>query len=419
MPVTLLSAVDPFPTDAGKKVVLAGFIDYLVDRRGPDNVHYLLVGGQARPNFPVKMHSLPKPSRRAALGAVLTRAGTGRATLQESLLTSRPLDRAVRETLDRIGPSLEIYDTIRMAQYADPARSGHQICYLDDLFSERYQGMLAAGDRYPDVEMRPLGNFAEHVPTSLRPLADSRRPQRALLRLESELARRSENRAAQRFSRSLLVNQGEADRLTRRVANKPCGDVAAVPPLIAPPEYRLRQYRGAPEFLFVGLLALPHNDDGVRSFLAEVWPDVLLRAPGAKLRIIGKGASPGLAQLVRSLEGSVTIEGYVEDLTEALSTAAALVNHLRFGSGIKLKVIEALGRGLPVVSTAVGADGFAAGADRGVLVAEDASSFADAMLELTDPAYNRAVSDGARAHFADTFSREAVFACYDAAFALG
>lgn len=419
MSVALLSAVDPFPADAGKKVVLAGFIDYLVERRGPDKVHYLLVGGQARPDFPVTMHTLPKPSRRAALGAVLTRTGTGQASLQESLLSSRLLNRAVGEALDRIGPSLEIYDTIRMAQYADPAGAGQQICYLDDLFSERYLGMLAAGDRYPDVKMRPLGNFAEHVPTSLRPLADSRRPQRALLRMESELARRSENRAAQRFRRSLLVNQGEADRLTDRAESKPCGDVVAVPPLIAPPEYRVRQYRGAPEFLFVGLLSLPHNDDGVRSFLADVWPGVLRRAPGAKLRVIGRGASPGLAELARSFGDSVTIEGYVKDLTEALSSAAALVNHLRFGSGIKLKVIEALGRGLPVVSTGVGADGFAAGAERGVLVADGASLFADAMLELTDPAYNRAVSDGARAHFADTFSREAVFACYDAAFALG
>ena len=41
MGVALISAVDPYPVDAGKKVVLAGFIDYFADRYGPDNVHYL------------------------------------------------------------------------------------------------------------------------------------------------------------------------------------------------------------------------------------------------------------------------------------------------------------------------------------------------------------------------------------------
>ena len=418
MRVTLVSAVDPYPTDAGKKVVLAGFLEYFRERFGPHNVHYLMVNGAPAPDFPVTLHPLPKVRRRAQLAAVAGRVPTGRATLQEALLYSPQVRKAVCEMRASVGPSLEIYDTIRMAQYADPDHADQQICYLDDLFSERYAGMLAAAENYPDVQIRPLGNFAEHVPGPLRPLADSKVPQRALLRMEAALARRSEDHAALRFRRNLLVNEGEATRLARRVSDRGRADVMAVPPLVTAPEYRPRNYAGAPEFVFVGLLSLPHNEDGVRSLLTEVWPMVLARLPKARLRIIGRDCGPELRAAAARFGESVTLEGYVDDLTEVLCSAAGLVNHLRFGSGIKLKVIEALGRGLPVVSTSVGADGFAAGAENGILPADSGAEFADALAALTDPAHNREVSDGARAHFASTFARGAVFDCYDKAFTL-
>jgi glycosyltransferase involved in cell wall biosynthesis len=188
--------------------------------------------------------------------------------------------------------------------------------------------------------------------------------------------------------------------------------------LVKPPQYRQRQYGGAPDFVFVGLLSLPHNEDGVTSFLADVWPMVLTRMPKAQLRIIGRDCSPELAELVRRWGESVTLEGYVDDLTEMLCSAAGLINYLRFGSGIKLKVIEALGRGLPVVSTNIGADGFAVGPEHGVLVADQAEQFVEAMCELTDPRRNREISDSARGQFDSTFARNAVFCCYDKAFAL-
>ncbi|OHU07022.1 glycosyl transferase family 1 [Mycobacterium syngnathidarum] len=418
MSVTFVSAVDPYPTDAGKKVVLAGFLEYFRDRFGPQHVHYLLVGGRPQPEFPVTLHPLPKPARKATLAAVASRVPTGRASLQESLLHSPEVSRAVRAVLEEIDPDLEIYDTIRMAQYADQAHADRQLCYLDDLFSERYAAMLDAAARFPDVTMRPLGNFAEHVPSLLRPLADARLPQRALLRMEAALVRRSENRAALRFRRNLLVNAGEAVRLTARVADRGSADVIAVPPLVQPPPFRQRQYDGAPDFVFIGLLSLPHNEDGVRSFLADVWPLVLKRMPKARLRIIGRECGRELAELAGRFGTSVTLEGYVDDLTGVLTSAAGLINHLRFGSGIKLKVIEALGRGLPVVSTSVGADGFAVGREHGVLIADQPVQFVEAMGDLTDPSRNREISDGARGQFDATFAKDAVFACYDEAFTL-
>lgn len=91
--VALISAVDPYPTDAGKKVVLAGgFIDYLTERHGQDNVHYIKkVGGVApQQQFPVRVHVVPGPSRREVLGNLMTRVSTGRASLQEAFFLGSP-----------------------------------------------------------------------------------------------------------------------------------------------------------------------------------------------------------------------------------------------------------------------------------------------------------------------------------------
>jgi len=415
--VALVSSVDPYPADTGKKAVMAGLLDYLVDRVGPQNVHYVLVGRPAMPGFPARLHLLPKPSAFAALGNVAIRSTTGRSSLQESLLRSRRLREAIHHVIDELSPTLEVYDTIRMAQHAPEDRKDRQICYLDDLFSERYAAILDAIHRYRDVDIQPIGNFSAFVPDALWPIAERQISQRLLLRLEERLVRRSEDWNARRFNTTLLLNEREADHLRRRSGVDSC-HIQAIPPLVAHGTPMPREYGGAPEFVFLGQLVVPHNDDGVRSFLTNVWPLVLASRSDARLRIIGREPRPGLTNLVAQQGGTVTLEGFVPDLSEIFSRAAALVNPLRFGSGIKLKIVHALSAALPVISTPIGADGVAVGRDRGVLVADDDSQFASLLLEVTDRTTNRELSAAAMEHFVSEYSRDVVFERYDAVFGL-
>lgn len=416
MSVALISAVDPYPTDAGKKVVLAGFVDYFAARYGPDNVHYIKVGAPPAGDFPVRLHVVPGPSRAAVLGNLVTKVATGRASLQEAFLGSARTGEQIARILANVAPRLQIYDTIRMAQYASDAVAAQQICYLDDLFSARYGRFIAAAELYGDVKIRPLGNFAEHIPRRLRPLADNRLSQSILLRVERRLVRRSEDRTARRFRRSVLVSDEEAAVLARRTG-LPADRIRDVPPLLAAIPTHDR-FAGALEFAFLGLLSLPHNDDGLRWFLKDVWPLVLTRLPDARLRVIGREPQPALLRLTDTLTDSVSVEGFVPDLTDALGSAAAMINPLRFGSGIKLKVIEALACALPVVSTPVGAEGIDSGAGTGVLVGQTPEEFADLLASVVEPARNAQLSADAHAHFAQTYSRPAVFEAYDEAFTL-
>lgn len=417
MSVALISAVDPYPTDAGKKVVLAGFLDYFAERYGPQNVHFIRVGAAPQHEFGVTVHVVPGPTRAAVLGNLVSKVSTGRASLQEAFLGSRVTGAAIGRVIAEIRPRLQVYDTVRMAQYAPDAVAADQICYLDDLFSERYDRMLEAAETYPDVDISPLGNFAEHIPRRLRPIATNRLGQSLLLRAERALVRRSEDRTARRFRRSLLINAEEAAVLAKRTGLPP-SRIGCVPPLLTPPVAAARRYDGAPEFLFLGDLSLAHNDDGLQWFLRTTWPQVQEQVPGAHLRVIGRNPRRELLDLAAELGASISVEGYVPDLGDALGRAAALINPLRFGSGIKLKVIEGLGSAVPVVSTPIGAEGIASGAGTGVLVGSEPTEITQLLCALTDPVRNSEVSSAARAHFLQTYSRQAVFEAYDVAFAV-
>lgn len=418
--LALISPVNPYPIDAGKKVVLAGLVAYFAERLPAGDVHYLLVGndGEAAADFPVDVREIPGPTRGQAIRNLGVRVISGRSSMQESFLWSRSTQSSVSRTLRELEPDIEVYDTVRTAQYADGVTAGRRICYMDDLFSVRYDNMLRSMKRDLTVEFKPLGNFAKRVPPRLHFLTEARTSQRALLEAERRLVARSEDRTAKSFDRCLLVNEHESEILRAR-AVVPSERVVTIPPLITPPKDVARTNRREPQFLFLGLLSLPHNDDGLRWFVRSVWPRVLRRIPNVRLRVVGREPSPELLTTISQFgRGAISLEGYIPDLDELMMQSAAMVNPLRMGSGIKLKVIESLGRGLPVISSRTGVDGMWSGAHNGILLAESADEWVDQMQRLTSAADNARISAAGSDHFAHRYSRPAVFAAYDKAFDL-
>ncbi len=156
--------------------------------------------------------------------------------------------------------------------------------------------------------------------------------------------------------------------------------------------------------LFVG--SFPHlpNLDALDHFLAEVWPQVRRRLPGARLTVAG--ARP--PQRVLELDGrdGIAVAGEVADLAPLYRGHRVLAVPLRAGSGTRLKILEAMACGLPVVSTTIGAEGIEGRPGEHLLVADDPASFAEAVLTLlTD-------RSGTAARLADN-GRELVLDRYD------
>ena len=334
-------------------------------------------------------------------------------SLQEAFTASRSVQGRLQTVLATLDADLEVVDTIRMSQLTeDLPHRGRRVLYLDDLFSERYRRMLAVlDDDEVSSHFDPLGQFIVHVPGPLRGLTQRPHFRRGLLLVERWLVARREVRAVGRVELSLLLNRREAAALHERSG----AAVMAIPPLLAPPAVRQISWSGRPEFCFVGMLSIAHNDDGLSWFLRDGMPELLRVHPDAVLHVIGRGASPQVVELAEGFGDSVRLHGYVEDLDGLVGSCCAMVNVLRFGSGVKIKVLDALARGLPVVTTEVGAEGIGESSP-GLLVTGSAAEAGRELARLTDPdARAVAARDAARIH-AQRYAPDVVHAAYDVAF---
>lgn len=136
---------------------------------------------------------------------------------------------------------------------------------------------------------------------------------------------------------------------------------------------------GRPYLVFVGLLSYEPNADALRHLVRDVLPLVHREQPDLDLVVVGRGASSELAALA---DGRVRFAGGVPDVRPFVAGAAISVVPLRAGSGTRLKILEAMALGRPVVSTSVGAEGLDLVDGTHALIADGAEAFAAAILSL-------------------------------------
>ncbi|MCW5579973.1 MAG: glycosyltransferase, partial [Luteimonas sp.] len=166
--------------------------------------------------------------------------------------------------------------------------------------------------------------------------------------------------------------------------------------------------------MFVAGFGHPPNVDAACWLVESIMPLVWIRAPGVKLSLVGSNPT----DRVRSLAGKdVEVTGYVSDgeLADRYEQARVAVVPLRYGAGIKAKVVEAMRNGVPLVTTAVGAQGLG-GMEAFAPVLDDAADIADAIVDLlAQDARWRVQSACGAAFVKERFSREAMQVAVEAA----
>ena len=198
-------------------------------------------------------------------------------------------------------------------------------------------------------------------------------------------------------ARWLLVNSHEVADPLKRMA--PRAHVAVAPLPLDPAGYTPRARLDAPVAGLIGTAVWPPTANAVERLLTSVWPRVLERRPDARLLLAGFGMEREAFAHLTDLPG-VEWRGTVPSATDFLRELGVLLYPLGRGSGAKIKVLEALALGVPVVTTPDGAEGI--GGDGGLVVDGDDAILAEATIALlADVAARKAAGDAAYATFCD------------------
>ena len=262
--------------------------------------------------------------------------------------------------------------------------------FLEDLISrERFEcavvDHLAPTSYFPDL---PHAIFFQHnVETVIwrRHVEHASNPlRRAYFKLQAGRMYHYERRVSQESGHIAAVSRTDADQMrslfgVTRVTEIPTGvDLGYFRPPTPP---------SAPtaDLVFVGSMDWLPNVDGVLYFVREVLPLIRRQRPEASLAIVGRTPPPNIQQLAAA-DSRIQVTGTVPDIRPYLWSSAVSIVPLRIGGGTRLKIYEAMGARIPVVSTTIGAEGLAVHHPTDIRLADTPEAFAAQCLELLDNA---------------------------------
>ena len=160
--------------------------------------------------------------------------------------------------------------------------------------------------------------------------------------------------------------------------------VSVVPPGIDLIDLNNTKIAKKPDFpllMMCGYFADKSNRDAAIWFIQNIWPIIYKKNKKIKCWFIGKGINKEMINIASNKSG-ITLIADIENLRPYRKAASVFINPMRLGSGLRIKILEAMGAGLPVVTTSLGAAGIPAQNGVNCLISDTPSEFAESVLWL-------------------------------------
>ncbi len=365
MKLLFLTPQLPYPPRQGAALRNWGFISQLAERNHVAVLSFLAPGQKAIEDdrLPVdcQIETVPVPMR--SLGDRL-----------RALLVTRRADMALRLASGPYARRLEEW----------LARDAFDIVHVGGLEMAPYLGVLEAARRRPGILFDDLN--CEYLLQKRAFITDLRSPRRwlgaAYSWVQYRRLRRYEARICRRADGVIAVSETDAAALRQLT---PGVDITVIPngidtrmyhPKLSDVSLALPQH----SLVFTGTMDFRPNVDAVLWFVRRVLPLIQNEIPDVRLFVVGQRPH-------RRLEGvrddpALTLTGWVEDTRPYIGQGAVYVAPLRIGGGTRLKLLEAMAMGKPVVATTLGAEGYPVTHGRELLLADTPVDFAAAVVDL-------------------------------------
>jgi len=221
--------------------------------------------------------------------------------------------------------------------------------------------------------------------------------------VEARLIRNAERLGCQRAAMAMVCSNVDEGTLRHLHSNLP---IHVIPNAVDTDSYHSNETRSSQDtLLFQGGMDWYPNRDAVEFFVRSILPKVRAECPGVRFTVAGRNPPAQFAAEIGSERG-VEFTGTVPDMRPYLSAATVVVVPLRFGSGTRIKILEACAAGVPVVSTAVGAEGLDLKPGKDIVLADDPTEFAQAVITLLrDRPRRDSIARQARTVIVDRYSQ--------------
>jgi glycosyltransferase involved in cell wall biosynthesis len=363
--VLLLTQVLPYPPDSGPKVKTYNVLKYLAQS------HEVTLVSFVRGDQSVDVACLQRYCQ-AIYTVPMTRGAVRDAWyMARSFLTGQPFlmirdDRmAMRRLIDRLATEERFdvahADQLNMAQYAAQVSGAFKVFDAHNALWLLYKRLW------------------ETMGPGLRKL---------LLGRDWRLLKEYEGRVCRQFDAVLAVSQEDKAALGEAAGQEL--DIHVIPIAIDTDEVTVIERKPAPShILHIGTMYWPPNIDAVNWFVRQVYPIIRQQRPDVQFDVVGSRPPAELLALNGGSLG-INVTGYVEDPTPYQQQAAVMVVPLRAGGGMRVKILNALAEGIPIVSTTLGYEGIEVTPRRDILVGDTPEAFAAEVLRvLNDPDLGR------------------------------
>jgi polysaccharide biosynthesis protein PslH len=364
MRILFLTPQAPYPPQKGTALRNWGLISGLSSRHQVGLLSFLAPGQEFQLASPLtaaceRVETVPQPTR------------TRRDRLRDMLITRQP-DMALRLASEAYAH--------RLADWL--AQESFDIVQIEGIEMAPYLDIVEAAHARPFVVFDD--HNCEYLLQQRTFLTDLRVPVRwpgaAYSFVQWRRLRRYEAQICRRADRVLAVSDADAAALRRLV---PGLDAIVVPngidtqTYIPPPS---PPHTAGANLVFTGTMDFRPNVDAVLWFVRQVFPRIRKEMPEVRFVVVGQRPHRCLDPLRD--DPAVMLTGWVEDTRPYIAESAVYVAPLRVGGGTRLKLLEAMAMGKPVVATRLGAEGYPVTDGCELLLADTPADFAAAVLSL-------------------------------------
>jgi polysaccharide biosynthesis protein PslH len=243
----------------------------------------------------------------------------------------------------------------------------HLMNYLP-IVRSRSPGSVVVCD-WHNIESELMEQYSDHANLARRVYA----------RKTARLMKEAEKRALDEFDAHLAVSHGDAERMqsVNRAAN-----ISVIENGVDARHFAIEDCDPKRRLVFVGSMDYHANIEGAITFARDVWPELHQRKPQIIFTIVGRDPAPAVRQL--SSLPAIEVTGSVEDVRPYYRDAFAAVVPLNVGGGSRLKILEAMAAGVPVVSTSQGAEGLEVLNSENILLADGPPQLVEAVTKVID-----------------------------------